>query len=550
MKAERRARAAHRRRRRHRPRRGGTRCCGAGAAVMLVGRSAARLSAQARALARSHGSHARGLARGRSAAQRLHRRRGGALRRRATPTWSCMPPACPPSGRLQSLAPRDLQRVLHTNLLAPMLLTQALLPHLRSQPRAQVMFVGSALGRHRPARLQRLQREQVRPARLRRGAAARTRRHRACACRYLGPRSTRTAFNDAGGRGLQPRHRHRDGRARRSWPTRCCACCESDGAPSASSAFPRRWPCASTAAGADLARRARSRATADACSRSSRLPHHLPTRALPHEPDSPTLCPRAPRPAGGGLAPCSPSPGRRACALPPSTRPSPSCSASGKSIRYQSAGRRAREALRGTGRQGAHRSARRSRPQRAAGVGRHHRQLAGPAKRADSARLSLAKQAKAAVRSGDPDRRQRAGRLGLQQPGRSVLQGAAAGRSASATRPRRRSCCRRRLPSTRRASTPTSSTASTCSRRAGRRSGGSTSNARCRHRRAPAASSPTPAGATKRARCSRRRATRSSAAASTAGPRVDQRAVSLGAAATATGALAASRALARATISG
>ena len=51
------------------------------------------------------------------------------------------------AGPLQSLAPGNLQRVLHTNLLAPMLLTQALLPHLRSLPVAQVLFVGSALGR-------------------------------------------------------------------------------------------------------------------------------------------------------------------------------------------------------------------------------------------------------------------------------------------------------------------------------------------------------------------------------------------------------------------
>ena len=40
-----------------------------------------------------------------------------------------------------------MQAVLQANLLAPMLLTQALLPHLRGQPRAQVVFVGSALGR-------------------------------------------------------------------------------------------------------------------------------------------------------------------------------------------------------------------------------------------------------------------------------------------------------------------------------------------------------------------------------------------------------------------
>ena len=54
----------------------------------------------------------------------------------------------PSFGPLEPIAsPAQMQQVLQTNLLAPMLLTQALLPHLRRLPRAQVICVGSALGR-------------------------------------------------------------------------------------------------------------------------------------------------------------------------------------------------------------------------------------------------------------------------------------------------------------------------------------------------------------------------------------------------------------------
>lgn len=53
----------------------------------------------------------------------------------------------PAFGALASLAPSQMQSVLQTNLLAPMLLTQALLPHLLALPQAQLVFVGSALGR-------------------------------------------------------------------------------------------------------------------------------------------------------------------------------------------------------------------------------------------------------------------------------------------------------------------------------------------------------------------------------------------------------------------
>jgi short-subunit dehydrogenase len=53
----------------------------------------------------------------------------------------------PGFGRLQDLTPEAMERVLQLNLLAPMLLTQALLPQLRAQGHTQLIFVGSALGR-------------------------------------------------------------------------------------------------------------------------------------------------------------------------------------------------------------------------------------------------------------------------------------------------------------------------------------------------------------------------------------------------------------------
>ncbi len=102
----------------------------------------------------------------------------------------------PGFGALGALAPAQLQAVLQANLVAPMLLTQALLPRLRRLPAAQLVFVGSALGRiglpgfsvygaskgglHVFAEALRRELADT-PVRV----------------QILGPRSTRTAFNDA-----------------------------------------------------------------------------------------------------------------------------------------------------------------------------------------------------------------------------------------------------------------------------------------------------------------------------------------------------------------
>ena len=102
----------------------------------------------------------------------------------------------PSFGRLESLDTADIQRVLNTNLLAPMLLTQALLPHLRRLPRAQVICVGSALGR---IGLPGFSAYSASKFGLRGFAEALRRELRDSPVRiqYLGPRSTRTGFNSA-----------------------------------------------------------------------------------------------------------------------------------------------------------------------------------------------------------------------------------------------------------------------------------------------------------------------------------------------------------------
>lgn len=103
----------------------------------------------------------------------------------------------PSFGRLESISANDIQQVLNTNLLAPMLLTQALLPHLRRLPKAQVICIGSALGR---IGLPGFSVYSASKFGLR-GFAEALRRElgdSAIRVQYLGPRSTRTAFNSVG----------------------------------------------------------------------------------------------------------------------------------------------------------------------------------------------------------------------------------------------------------------------------------------------------------------------------------------------------------------
>jgi short-subunit dehydrogenase len=102
----------------------------------------------------------------------------------------------PAFGALGSVPAEQMAKVLHTNLLAPMLLTQAMLPQLQALPRAQIVFVGSALGR---IGLPGFSAYGASKAGLH-GFAEALRRELAggsVKVQILGPRSTRTGFNDA-----------------------------------------------------------------------------------------------------------------------------------------------------------------------------------------------------------------------------------------------------------------------------------------------------------------------------------------------------------------
>jgi short-subunit dehydrogenase len=108
----------------------------------------------------------------------------------------------PGFGALGTLSPERMGAVLQANLLAPMCLTQALLPHLLQLPKAQVVFVGSALGR---IGVPGFSVYGASKAGLH-GFAEALRRELAdtsVKVQILGPRSTRTAFNDAAVRAQQ-----------------------------------------------------------------------------------------------------------------------------------------------------------------------------------------------------------------------------------------------------------------------------------------------------------------------------------------------------------
>ncbi|MDP9901842.1 SDR family oxidoreductase [Variovorax ginsengisoli] len=173
---------------------------GAGASVMLLGRSPARLAAQARALARTctgAGAHAPPPSIEWYAAD-LTRTSSLAGIAEVAAGWGCNVlvhnAGVPAFGRIESFATNEMAQVLHLNLFAPMLLTQALLPHLRSCTESRVVFVGSVLGR---LGLPGFSVYSASKFGLR-GFAESLRRElggTSVGVQYLGPRSTRTAFN-------------------------------------------------------------------------------------------------------------------------------------------------------------------------------------------------------------------------------------------------------------------------------------------------------------------------------------------------------------------
>ena len=167
-----------------------------GASVMLSGRSPARLAALARQLGGTGDApvrihwHAADL--GDAAAL--------AALRDAAAQWQVNVlinnAGTPSFGRFESFGDEHMEQVLRTNLLAPMRLTQAMLPSLLRQPRAQVVQVGSALGR---IGLPGYSVYSASKFGLRGFAESLRRELRGSPVRiqYLGPRSTRTSFNDA-----------------------------------------------------------------------------------------------------------------------------------------------------------------------------------------------------------------------------------------------------------------------------------------------------------------------------------------------------------------
>jgi short-subunit dehydrogenase len=167
----------------------------AGASVMLVGRSATRLEELARHLRQTSGN---GSSRVELTVADLTRADDLSALAVQASTWRCNVvvhnAGLPSFGRLLDETPAQMQAVMQTNLLAPMLLTQALLPHLLAQRASQVICVGSALG---AIGLPGYSVYSASKFGLR-GFAQALRRELAetpVKVQYLGPRATRTGFN-------------------------------------------------------------------------------------------------------------------------------------------------------------------------------------------------------------------------------------------------------------------------------------------------------------------------------------------------------------------
>ena len=167
----------------------------AGAAVMLVGRSATRLEELARQLRQNSGN---GASRVEHTVADLTRADDLSALAVLASAWRCNVlvhnAGLPSFGRLLDETPAQMQAVMQTNLIAPMLLTRCLLPHLLAQRVAQVICVGSTLG---AIGLPGYSVYSASKFGLRGFAQALRRELTETPVRvqYLGPRATRTAFN-------------------------------------------------------------------------------------------------------------------------------------------------------------------------------------------------------------------------------------------------------------------------------------------------------------------------------------------------------------------
>ena len=165
----------------------------AGARVMLTARSPEALVAQANAL-RAGSDVPTWAAADLCDPQQVQRLAAQAI------AWQCNvvvhAAGAPAFGPLAEETPEHIAAVVQANLLAPMLLTRALLPHLQRLPAAQVLYVGSVLG---ALALPGFTVYSATKFGLR-GFAEGLRRelaHTGVRVQYLGPRSTRTGFNNA-----------------------------------------------------------------------------------------------------------------------------------------------------------------------------------------------------------------------------------------------------------------------------------------------------------------------------------------------------------------
>jgi short-subunit dehydrogenase len=170
-----------------------------GAAVLLVARSPARLAALNRELARELKTADEAKAKISWHACDLTQPEAAQSLRAAAEEWHANVlinnAGVASFGRIDSFSAEHMAQVLDTNLLAPMRLTQALLPLLRTRPKAQVVQIGSALGR---LALPGFSVYCASKFGLR-GFSEALRRElgdTSVKVQYLGPRSTRTAFND------------------------------------------------------------------------------------------------------------------------------------------------------------------------------------------------------------------------------------------------------------------------------------------------------------------------------------------------------------------
>ena len=170
----------------------------AGASVMLVGRSPARLSGLARSLASRSASDPSRIAW--HAADITSPIAIEALREKAR-DWRVnvlvLAAGVPSFGRFDGLDAAAMHAVIHTNLVAPIQVAQALLPGLRESPQSRIMVVGSTLGSIGMPGFSIYSASKFGL----RGFAEALRRELGdtrVRVQYLGPRSTRTTFNGTG----------------------------------------------------------------------------------------------------------------------------------------------------------------------------------------------------------------------------------------------------------------------------------------------------------------------------------------------------------------